>query len=158
MTVYLAVIGGDPAPDDLLMVAEEVGAAIAERGAYLVCGGLGGVMEAACRGAKEAGGTTIGILPSTDRAHANAYVDVAIPTGMGEMRNALIIRSADAVIAVGGEYGTLSEIGFGLKTGKPVVGIAAWELSKKGRFSDAIVRADDARGAVDIAVKLAGAV
>ena len=158
MSAYLAVIGGDPAPEDLLKVAEEVGSTIAERGAYLVCGGLGGVMEAACRGAKEAGGTTIGILPSADRAHANPYVDVAIPTGMGEMRNALIIRCADAAIAIGGEFGTLSEIGFGLKTGKPVVGIAAWELSKQGRFSDAIVRADDARSAVDTAVKLSGAV
>ena len=96
MSAYLAVIGGDPAPDDLLKVAEEVGSAIAERGAYLVCGGLGGVMEAACRGAKEAGGTTIGILPTADRSHANAFVDVAIPTGMGEMRNALIIRCAEA--------------------------------------------------------------
>jgi uncharacterized protein (TIGR00725 family) len=158
MSAYLAVIGGDPAPDDLLKVAEEVGSAIAERGAYLVCGGLGGVMEAACRGAKEAGGTTIGILPTADRGHANAYVDVAIPTGMGEMRNALIIRCADAVIAIGGEFGTLSEIGFGLKTGKPVVGIAAWELSKQGTFSDAIVRAGDARSAVDVALKASGAV
>jgi uncharacterized protein (TIGR00725 family) len=158
VTAYIAVIGGDPAPDELLRVAEEVGTAVAERGAYLVCGGLGGVMEAACRGAKEAGGTTIGILPSADRAHANAYVDVALPTGMGETRNALIVRSADAVIAIGGEFGTLSEIGFGLKTGKPVVGISAWELSKQGRFSDAIVRADDARSAVGAALRLAGVV
>jgi uncharacterized protein (TIGR00725 family) len=158
MSAYLAVIGGDPAPDELLKIAEEVGSAIAERGAYLVCGGLGGVMEAACRGARQAGGTTIGILPTADRAHANAYVDVAIPTGMGEMRNALIIRCADAVIAIGGEFGTLSEIGFGLKTGKPVVGIAAWELSKQGTFSDAIVRAGDARSAVDAALKASGAV
>jgi uncharacterized protein (TIGR00725 family) len=94
----------------------------------LVCGGLGGVMEAACTGAKGGGGTTIGILPGTDRAAANPFVDFAIPTGLGEARNALVVRAADALIAIGGGYGTLSEIAFALKAGKPVVGLGTWEI------------------------------
>jgi uncharacterized protein (TIGR00725 family) len=85
-------------------------------------------MEAACRGAKEAGGTTIGILPGTDRSAANPFVDVAIPTGLGEARNALVVRAADALIAIGGAYGTLSEIAFALKAGKRVVGLGTWEI------------------------------
>jgi uncharacterized protein (TIGR00725 family) len=109
-------------------VARSVGGRLAARGAVLVCGGLGGVMEAACRGAKEAGGTTIGILPGGDRAEANPYVDIAIPTGLGEARNALVVRAADALIAVGGGYGTLSEIAFALKAGKRVVGIGTWDI------------------------------
>jgi uncharacterized protein (TIGR00725 family) len=114
--------GGD------LLAAENVGRLLAERGAVLVCGGLGGVMEAACRGAKEAGGTTIGILPGSDRSAANPYVDIAIPTGLGEARNALVVRSADALIAVGGAYGTLSEIALALKAGKRVAGIESWDV------------------------------
>ena len=94
----------------------------------LVCGGLGGVMEAACRGAKEAGATTVGILPGTDRAAANAFVDVAVPTGLGEARNALVVRAADALVAVGGGYGTLSEIALALKAGKRVVGLGTWDI------------------------------
>ena len=91
-------------------------------------GGLGGVMEAACRGARDVGGTTIGILPGADRSAANAYVDVAIPTGLGEARNALVVRAADALIAVGGAYGTLSEIALALKAGKRVVGLGTWQI------------------------------
>jgi uncharacterized protein (TIGR00725 family) len=94
----------------------------------VVTGGLGGVMEAACRGAREAGGRTIGILPGTERSAANAFVDVAIPTGMGEARNALVVRSADALIAIGGAYGTLSEIALALKAGKRVAGLGSWEI------------------------------
>jgi uncharacterized protein (TIGR00725 family) len=94
----------------------------------LVCGGLGGVMEAACRGAKDGGGTTVGILPGTDRGEANEFVDVAIPTGLGEARNALVVRAADALIAVGGGYGTLSEIALALKAGKRVVGLGSWGI------------------------------
>jgi hypothetical protein len=85
-------------------------------------------MEAACRGAREAGGVTIGILPGADRGAANRFVEVAIPTGLGEARNAVVVRSADAVVAVGGGYGTLSEIAFALKAGKPVVGLGGWEI------------------------------
>jgi uncharacterized protein (TIGR00725 family) len=94
----------------------------------VVCGGLGGAMEAACRGASEAGGTTVGILPGSDRAAANRYVDVAIPTGLGEARNVLVVRAADALVAVGGGYGTLSEIALALKAGKRVVGLGSWGI------------------------------
>jgi uncharacterized protein (TIGR00725 family) len=94
----------------------------------VVCGGLGGVMEAACRGAKEAGGTTVGLLPGDDRGAANSFVDVAIPTGLGEGRNLLVVRSADALMAVGGGHGTLSEIALALKAGKRVVGLGTWDV------------------------------
>jgi uncharacterized protein (TIGR00725 family) len=105
-----------------------VGRELAARGAVLVCGGLGGVMEAACRGAKDAGGRTVGILPGTDRAAANPFVDIAIPTGLGEARNALVVGAADGLIAVGGGYGTLSEIALALKAGKRVVGLDSWDI------------------------------
>ena len=127
--IYVGVVGAgvpDQATDAL---AEEVGRLVAERGAVVVSGGMTGVMEAACRGAKSAGGTTVGILPTGDRRHANAYVDVAIATGMGEMRNALIVRTVDVIVAVGGEYGTLSEIALALKIGRPVVALATWDLA-----------------------------
>jgi uncharacterized protein (TIGR00725 family) len=108
--------------------AELVGRELGSRGVVLVCGGLGGVMEAACRGAKEAGGLTVGILPGLDRSDANPYVDVVIATGLGEARNALVVNAADALIAVGGGYGTLSEIGLALRAGKRVVGLGTWEV------------------------------
>jgi uncharacterized protein (TIGR00725 family) len=122
-----------------------VGRLLAERGAVLVCGGLGGTMEAACRGARGAGGTTIGILPGLDRADANPYVDVAVPTGLGEARNALVVRAADVVIAVGGGYGTLSEIALALKAGKRVIGLGTWEI-------EGVARADGAEAAVAAAL------
>jgi uncharacterized protein (TIGR00725 family) len=105
-----------------------VGRLVAERGAVLVCGGLGGTMEAACRGAKQAGGTTVGILPGSDRSAANDFVDVAVPTGLGEARNALVVHTADVLIAVGGGYGTLSEIALALRAGKTVVGLGTWQI------------------------------
>ena len=145
---HIAVIGAGRASPEQTEAAEAVGRALAEAGAVLVCGGLGGVMEAACRGAKAAGGTTVGILPGDDRSHANEHVDVAIATGLGEARNALIVRAADALVAVGGEYGTLSEIALALKTGKPVVGLGSWDL-------DAVVRAETAEEAVRRALDLA---
>jgi uncharacterized protein (TIGR00725 family) len=117
-----------PPNDGDLAAAESVGRALGARGVVLVCGGLGGVMEAACRGAKEAGGTTVGILPGLERSDANEYVDVAVATGLGEARNALVVRAADAVIAVGGGYGTLSEIALALKAGKRVVGLGSWDV------------------------------
>ena len=101
---------------------------MAEAGAVVVTGGRGGVMEAASKGARQAGGTTLGILPDADRSQANPWLTVAVPTGMGEARNALVVRAADGVIAVGGEWGTLSEIAFAGKTGKPVVALESWEL------------------------------
>ena len=123
-----------------------MGRELAERGAAIVCGGLGGVMEAACRGAKEAGGTTIGILPGADRSAANPFVDVAISTGLGEARNALVVRAADAVVAVGGGYGTLSEIALALKAGKRVVGIGTWDI-------DGVVSVPDAEAAVETVLR-----
>jgi uncharacterized protein (TIGR00725 family) len=121
-------VGPGEAGADVVVAAEAVGRELAARGAVVVCGGLGGAMEAACRGAKEAGGTTVGLLPGLDRRDANPYVDVAVLTGLGEARNALVVRTADALVAVGGGYGTLSEIGLALRTGKRVVGLRTWEI------------------------------
>ncbi|MDQ4097681.1 MAG: TIGR00725 family protein [Actinomycetota bacterium] len=128
----MAVVGGSAAGAGAERAAEEVGRELGRNGAVVVCGGLGGVMAAACRGAKAEGATTVGILPGDDRRAANQWVDIAIPTGMGEARNALVVRTADALIAVGGEFGTLSEIALALKLGKPVVGIATWDLVPPG--------------------------
>jgi uncharacterized protein (TIGR00725 family) len=125
---YVAVVGPGDATAADLTAAAAAGGELARAGVVLVCGGLGGVMEAACRGAREAGGTTIGILPGAERAAANRFVDVAIATGLGEARNALVVRSADALVAVGRGYGTLSEIALALKAGKRVVGIGSWDI------------------------------
>jgi uncharacterized protein (TIGR00725 family) len=135
-----------------LEAAERVGRALAARGAVVVCGGRGGVMEAACRGAKEGGGTTVGILPGLDRADANPYVDVAVPTGLGEARNALVVRATDALIAVGGEWGTLSEIALAKRAGKRVVGLGTWELSRAGQPVDGIIATGDPEEAVELAL------
>ena len=151
---YVGVIGTAEPDEDALTAAEEVGRLLAARSAVLVCGGLTGVMEAACRGAASGGGTTVGLLPSLDRGAANPYVGVALTTGMGEMRNALIARCCDALIAVGGGFGTLSEIGFALKIGKPVVGIHTWELARAGEPIDAIHSASDPAAAVELALQL----
>jgi uncharacterized protein (TIGR00725 family) len=110
---------------------------LAEAGAVVVTGGLGGVMEAASKGAREAGGTTVGLIPGTDRRDANPWLTVAVATGMGETRNALVVRAADGVIAVGGEWGTLSEIAFARKIGKPVAGLRSWDLDGVDRFDAA---------------------
>jgi uncharacterized protein (TIGR00725 family) len=149
------VCGPDPCSSEVAQQAEEIGRLLARAEAVLVCGGLGGTMEAASRGASSEGGTVIGILPGTSRRSANSHLTVSIPTGMGEMRNALIVRAADVVIAVAGEFGTLSEIAFALKTGVPVVGLATWELSKSGREVDPIVRVDSPARAVEEALRLA---
>ena len=124
----MAVVGPGDASEEEIAAAEAVGRGLARSGAVLVCGGLGGVMAAASRGAAEAGGTTVGILPGTDRAAGNEWLTVAIPTGLGELRNGLVIRASDAVIAVGGAYGTLSEIALALKTGTPVIGLNSWDI------------------------------
>src|SRR5690242_6619179 len=148
MPAYIAVVGAGRASADEERIAEEVGRGLAAAGAVVVCGGLGGVMEAACRGAKSSGGTTVGILPGTSRADANPFVDVALPTGLGELRNGLVVRAADALVAVGGEFGTLSEIALALKARKPVVSIGGWELSRGGEPVEAIDRAATAEDAV----------
>ena len=130
----VAVVGtGDDEP----AVAEEVGRLLASSGAVVVTGGLGGVMAAACRGARSAGGVTVGLLPGLERSAANEWVTVAIPTGLGELRNGLVVRAADAVVAVGGGYGTLSEIALALKAGKRVVGIGTWEIDGVEVVADA---------------------
>jgi uncharacterized protein (TIGR00725 family) len=122
------VVGPGEAGPEVVAAAETVGRVLAARGAILVCGGLGGAMEAACRGAREVGGITVGLLPGSDRAQANPYVDIALATGLGEARTALVVRTADALVAVGGGYGTLSEIALALRAGKRVVGVGTWEI------------------------------
>jgi uncharacterized protein (TIGR00725 family) len=128
-TGYIAVIGGGEADPAILSLAREVGREIARRGAVLLCGGLGGVMAAAAQGATVAGGIAIGILPDPDRSRANPYLTYTIPTNMGHARNMIIAHSADALIAVDGSYGTISEAAIALKLGKPVIALAtAWDL------------------------------
>lgn len=156
--MYIAVIGAGRCDEATYDVAREVGRLIAQRGAILVCGGLGGVMDAAAQGAKEAGGLTVGILPGENRLGASKHLDVALPTGMGETRNALIARVADAVIAIGGEYGTLSEIGLALKMGKPVIGLGTWEILKKGQRDTGIVVVDAPQAAVKKVFELASSI
>jgi uncharacterized protein (TIGR00725 family) len=139
---YVAVIGASQATAWELATAETLGRELAEQGCVLVCGGLGGVMDAAARGAESAGGVAIGILPGDDREDASRHLTVAIATGFGEARNAIVARSADAVIAVGGEFGTLSEIALALKMGTPVIGLGTWELGRDDLDRDPIVRAE----------------
>jgi uncharacterized protein (TIGR00725 family) len=153
--VHVAVSGGGEAGPETCRLAETVGRELARRGAVVVTGGLGGAMEAACRGAKAEGGTTVGILPTGDRADANDWVDVAVPTGLGEGRNAIVVRAADAVVAVAGEFGTLSEIALALRLGRPVVGLGTWELTREGRPVEAIVVAATPAEAAERAVALA---
>ncbi len=137
----LGVIGGAVCSPEIYAIACDVGREIARNGFALVCGGLGGVMEAACRGAREAGGITIGLLPTSDKRDANPFCDLVIPTGLGHARNILVVHAADALVAVDGETGTLSEIAIALKIGKPVVGIKSWGL--EGRVPQA-ERGDEA--------------
>ncbi|MBV9049401.1 MAG: TIGR00725 family protein [Solirubrobacterales bacterium] len=125
---YVAVVGPGEATKAEIETAEAVGRGLAQAGAAVITGGLGGVMAAACRGASGAGGLTIGILPGGDRRAANEWASVTIPTGLGELRNGLVVRAADAVIAVGGAYGTLSEVALALKTGVPVIGLGTWGI------------------------------
>lgn len=146
---YVAVCGTGMSDPDTDAIAEEVGRLLAEAGAILVCGGLDGVMAAACKGADSAGGLSVGLLPGTSRSEANEFLDIALPTGMGEMRNALIVRCVDAVIAIGGGWGTLSEIALARKTGVPVFGIGTWDL---GDYPGGIEEMEDARAAVEAAL------
>ena len=153
--VYIGVVGPDPAPAPVARQAEDVGKLLARAGAVLVCGGLGGVMEAAARGVAAEGGTSIGLLPGTSRASANPQLTLSIPTGMGEMRNVLVVRASDAVVALAGEFGTLSEIAFALKTGVPVVGLETWELAKAGKRIEPFLIAASPEEAVREALQLA---
>lgn len=155
MGMHIAVIGGSECEEEVLELAEAVGRELAKRGVVLVCGGLSGVMEASCRGAREEGGTTVGILPGEDRRDANPNVQIPIVTGMGYLRNAIVVKSAQAVIAVNGSYGTLSEIAFALQYEIPVIGLRTWDLRMNGDMDDSIVRADTAEEAVEKAIALA---
>jgi len=146
---YVAVIGASRATAEQQALAEAVGAGLGRAGAIVVCGGGPGVMEAASRGAASAGATVVGILPGEDRAHANRWVSVAIATGMGELRNGLVIRACDCAIAVGGAYGTLSEIALALAQGVPVIGLQTWDIG-------GIELAPDPDTAVARALALAG--
>ncbi len=150
--MYIGVIGSGQCDSEMAEIAYKVGKNVAQKGAILICGGLGGVMEAACKGAKDAGGLTVGILPSKTRKYANPFVDVAIPTGMAEARNALVVGASDVIIAIGGAFGTLSEIGLALKTGKLIVGIDTWEFSKKGKLVETIILAKNPAEAVERAL------
>jgi hypothetical protein len=155
----VAVIGGSSASEDELARAEEVGRLLAKHDIVLICGGLGGVMEAACRGAKSAGGLTVGVLPVADREGGNAFLDVAIATGMGYARNAAVVYSADAVIAIGGSSGTLSEIAYATVKKVPVVTLGSWRLDSKDRklsYGARPVVAESAADAVAKALELTG--
>ena len=154
--VRIAVVGAQDASAEVLAAAEAVGRLVAEGGGIVVCGGLGGVMEAAAKGASSAGGAVLGLLPGESAAEANPYVTIAVPTGMGEARNVIVVRAASAVIAIGGSYGTLSEIALALRAGIPVIGLGTWRLSKDGAFSDPIIRVGSAAEAVERAWLEAG--
>ena len=127
---YVGVVGPSDASSDELGAAEALGRGLAERGHVVVCGGLGGVMSAVSRGAAGVGGTVVGLLPGTDRGEANPFVTVALPTGLGELRNALLVRSSDVVVSVGGSWGTLSEVALAVRTGVPVVAINGWQVAE----------------------------
>jgi len=157
MQTTIGVIGAGKCSPEEAAQAEEVGRLLGLAGVTLVCGGLGGVMEAACRGARKAGGSTVGILPGLDRSDANAFIDLALPTGLGETRNVLVVRAAQALIAIGGEYGTLSEIAFALRTRTPVVGLGTWQLARDGRLETHFHMATDADEAVRLALAAVGA-
>lgn len=151
----IGVLGPHKATDEELRLGREVGAEIARRGAILLCGGLDGVMAAASEGAKKAGGLTIGILPGDNAADVNPFIDIAIPTGLGAYRNMLLVRACDAVIAVRGEYGTLSEIAAALRLKVPVVGLQTWKLVRNGIEDPGLRVAATPPEAVDTALRLA---
>lgn len=148
--MYVGVIGTGEYEPETYKDAYEVGRLLAEKGAIIVCGGLGGVMEAACKGAGDAGGISIAFLPGLNRSDANPYVTYPLPTGLGEMRNLLIVRASEALIAIGGGFGTLSEIGFALKTGKKLILLKSWEcLDRENRYAKNVIYARDPHEAVE---------
>ena len=144
----IGIIGAGTCDAEVSVLAQEVGERLAQQGYGLICGGLGGVMAAACEGAKRAQGLTVGLLPGGDATAANAWVDVAIPTGLGEARNLIIVRSAIALIAIAGEYGTLSEIAFSLKLQKPLIGLRTWQPLRPGAIAPDFPLAETADEAV----------
>jgi len=153
--LFISVIGGSDCSEEEARLAEEVGRELAKRGVTLICGGLQGVMEAACRGAASQGGVTVGILPGDSRKDANPYVQIPIVTGMGYARNAIVAKSGQAVIAIGGSYGTLSEIAHALQNDIPVIGLGTWSLSRGGKQDKSIILAQNPVDAVEKALALA---
>ncbi|MEQ9618542.1 MAG: TIGR00725 family protein [Deltaproteobacteria bacterium] len=148
MQTVIGVIGRGVASEEELNTAYEVGREIAKRDIVLVSGGMGGVMEAACRGAKTEGGLTVGIIPGIEKGEANPYVDIPVVTGMGHGRNIIVVHSSDAIIAIGGSYGTLSEIAFALRLRIPIIGINTWDVSSE------IKNAESPGEAVDMAIRI----
>ena len=146
--IQIGVVGAGECSEEVARQAEDVGRAVAREGAVLVCGGLGGVMEAAARGARHEGGFTLGLLPGIDKEAANEFIDCAVATGLGHLRNFLVAQTADALVAVAGRYGTLSEIAMALNLGKPVVGLGTWEV-------DGVVQAGSPEEAVELAMAAA---
>jgi uncharacterized protein (TIGR00725 family) len=144
----IAVVGAGQCDNRIYELAEAVGSELARNGLTIICGGLGGVMEAACKGAKQAGGLTVGVLPGDDPADANPFIDVAIASGMGIGRNIIIVRTAQAILAINGSFGTLSELAFACQLNKPIVGLETWDISVN------IVRTSTALEAVNAIVKL----
>jgi len=153
--MIIAVIGNASCSAEEAELAEAAGEQLAQQGATVICGGLGGVMEAVCRGAKSKGGLTVGVLPGEDSSMANPYVDIPIVTGVGYARNMAVVKSAQAVIAIGGNYGTLSEIAYALKRDIPVIGLNTWSLSRNGQEDGSIIRVHSAVEAVEKAISLA---
>ncbi len=153
--LIIAVIGGGQCSIEEALLAEAVGRELARRGAILVCGGLGGIMEAVCHGAAIESGLTVGILPGDDPNSANPYVHIPIASGVGQARNIAVVKSAQAVIAIDGNYGTLAEIAFALKSGIPVIGLNTWSMSRNGQEDKSIIPAEDAVDAVEKAISLA---
>ncbi len=148
MKRLIAIVGGREASPELLEQATQVGRLIARSGFGLVCGGMGGIMEAAAKGCKEEGGLTVAILMQDDPQYANPYMDVVIPTGLGIARNLLVVRSGEAVVAIDGKYGTLSEIAYALQINKPVIGIKTWDVS------EAIIKVNSAEEAIKEVLKV----
>ena len=146
----IGIIGAGQCSGQEQDMAFAAGKRVAEKGGIVVCGGLGGIMEGAARGAHSAGGITLGIIPSTHKDDANEYIDIVIPTGLGEARNLLVVRAADALIAFPGKYGTLSEMAFALQAGKPLVSLSNWKVS------DDVVQVTDPVEAAELAMEFAG--
>ncbi len=153
--MIIGVIGDSSCSPEEAKLAENVGELLAQRGVIVVCGGLGGVMEGVCRGAKSKDSLTVGILPGQDSSMANPWVDIPVVTGLGEARNVVVVKSAQAVIAIGGGYGTLSEIAYALKNSIPVIGLNTWSLLRNGREDDSIIKVRSVTEAVDKAISLA---
>jgi uncharacterized protein (TIGR00725 family) len=153
---YAAVAGPGRGDEEVAALAQAVGRGLAEAGFTVVTGGEGGAMEAASRGAREAGGTVVGVLPGTDRSRANEYSDITVVTGIGHARNLAVVASADVIVAVGGEWGTLSEIALAGALGRPVVLLAGWRLEHVGELPGEVHYAESADEAVALASRLAG--